>query len=93
MSLHCLCLAALRSPADLLALLYVMFYCVLSTFPYGVLVQAWYLIVSVPDLCLLPNLAEIIRFVSPMCSNLVLVPDLCLFLILLKCSMCISCVS
>ena len=77
-SLHCLCLAALRSPADLLALLVVMFYCVLSTFPYGVLVQVWYLIVSVPDLCLLPYLAEIIRYVSPVCSDLVSVSDLCL---------------
>ena len=39
--------------ADLLALLYVMFYCVFVTFPCGVLGQAWCLIVSIPDLCLL----------------------------------------
>ena len=39
--------------ADLLALLYVMFYCVFVTFPYGVLGQVWYLIVSIPALCLL----------------------------------------
>ena len=42
--------------ADLLALLYVMFSCVFVTFPYGILDQVWYLIESIPDLCLLPNL-------------------------------------
>ena len=39
--------------ADLLALLYVMFYCVFITFPNGVLGQVWCLTVSIPDLCLL----------------------------------------
>ena len=38
---------------DLLALLFVMVYCVFVTFPYGVLGQVWYLIVSIPDLYLL----------------------------------------
>ena len=38
--------------ADLLALLCVMFFCVLVTFSYGVLGQVWYLIVSILDLCL-----------------------------------------
>ena len=38
---------------DLLALLHVMFSCGFVTFPYGVLCQVWYLIVSIPDLCLL----------------------------------------
>ena len=42
--------------ADLFALLYVMFSCVFVTFPYGVLGQMWYLIVVIPDLCLLPLL-------------------------------------
>ena len=46
--------AALWSPfgkrTDLLALLYVMPSCVFVTFPYGVLGQVWYLIVSIPDL-------------------------------------------
>ena len=28
-------------------------YCVFGTFPYGVSGQVWYLIVSIPDLCLL----------------------------------------
>ena len=40
--------------ADLLALLYVMFSFVFVTFPYVVLGQAWYLIVSIPDICPLP---------------------------------------
>ena len=38
---------------DFLALLYVMFSCVFVTFPYGILGQVLYLIVSIPDLCLL----------------------------------------
>ena len=40
--------------ADLLVLLYVMFSCVIVTFSYGVLSQVWYLILSIPDLSLLP---------------------------------------
>ena len=39
--------------ADLLALLYGIFYCVFVTFLCGVLGPAWYLIVLIPDLCLL----------------------------------------
>ena len=39
--------------ADLLALLYVMFYFVFVTFPCGVLGQVWCLIVSIPGLCLI----------------------------------------
>ena len=41
--------------ADLLAMMCVIFSCdgVFVTFPYGVLGQVWYLIVSIPDLCLL----------------------------------------
>ena len=58
--LSCLFLAALWSPAkgraDFLALLYVMFSCVFDTFQNGVLAQVWYLIVSIPDLCIGPNL-------------------------------------
>ena len=40
--------------ANLLALLYMMFSCVFDTFQCGVLGQVWYLIISIPDLCLLP---------------------------------------
>ena len=32
-------------------LLFVMFNCVFGTFPCGILGQAWYFIVSIPDLC------------------------------------------
>ena len=38
-----------------MALLYVKFSRLFSTFPYDVLGQVWYLIVRVPDLCLLSN--------------------------------------
>ena len=41
--------------ADLLDLLSVIFSCVFVSFPYGVLCKVWYLIVSIPDLCLLPD--------------------------------------
>ena len=38
--------------AGLLALLCVMFPCVFVTFPYGVSGQVWFLIISIPDICL-----------------------------------------
>ena len=44
--------------ADLLVLLCVMVPCVFVTFPYGVLGKVWYLIVSIPDLCILPNFSS-----------------------------------
>ena len=43
LSVHCI----------LLAFLYEMFSCVFVTFPCGVLCQVWYMIVPIPDLCLL----------------------------------------
>ena len=50
----CLFIDALLSPAgkgltSWLSL--VMSYCVFVIFPYGLLGQVWYLIVSIPDLC------------------------------------------
>ena len=45
--------------ASILVLLFVMFSCVLVTFPYGVLGQVWYLIVSIPDRCLLPYFSNV----------------------------------
>ena len=39
--------------ANLLAVLVVMFSCVFVTFPCGALGQMWYLVVLLPDLCLL----------------------------------------
>ena len=44
--------------ADLLVLLCVMFSCVFVTFPYSFLGQVWYLIVSIPNRCLLSYLLE-----------------------------------
>ena len=52
---------------------FVMFYCGFVIFPYGILGQVWYLIVSIPDLCRLSYinysvssriLAEIIKVVT-----------------------------
>ena len=53
--LSCLFLAGFTvgKRAGLLALLCVTFPCVFVTLPYGVLGQAWYLIVSITDLCML----------------------------------------
>ena len=50
---HCSIVITCWERAGLLALLCVVFYCVFVTNPYGVSDQVWYLIVSIPDLCLL----------------------------------------
>ena len=50
---HCSLVFTCWESAGLLALLYVMFSCVFATFPRGVLGQVWYLILSIPGLCLL----------------------------------------
>ena len=50
---HCSVVVTCWERANLLALLYVMFSCGFVTCPCGVLGQVWYLIVSIPDLCLL----------------------------------------
>ena len=55
LSVHCSLGVTCWKMASVLILLYVMFYGVLVTFPYGVLGQVWYLIESIPDLCLLTN--------------------------------------
>ena len=59
--LSCPFLSALWSAArkELIPWLYCMryffvFFCVFVTFPYCVLSQVWYLIVLIPDICLLP---------------------------------------
>ena len=41
--------------ASLLVFLFVMFYCVIVNFPYGVLGQVLYLIILISDLCLLSD--------------------------------------
>ena len=53
LSVPCNLVIACWEIVDLLALFCVMFSCVFATFPYGVLGQVWYLIVSIPELCLL----------------------------------------
>ena len=53
LSVHCSLVVTCWEMAYLLALLYVMGFCVIVTFPFGVLGQVWCLIVSIPDLCLL----------------------------------------
>ena len=53
LSVHCSLIAACWEKDNLMALLYVMFSCVFVTFPCGVLGKVWFLIVSIPDLCLL----------------------------------------
>ena len=53
LSISCSLLVICWERADLLARLYVMFSCAFVTFPYGILGQVWYLIVSVHDLCFL----------------------------------------
>ena len=59
LSVPCRLVVTCWERAYLLALLYVMFSCVFVTFPYGVLVQIWYLIVSIPVLCLLLYLFQL----------------------------------
>ena len=59
LSVPCSSVVTCRKRADLLALLYVMFLFV--TFPYSVLSLVSYIIVSIPDLCLIPYLG----FLSP----------------------------
>ena len=51
LSVHC---SLMVTCLEMNNLLYVMFSCVFVTFPCGVLGQVWYLIVSIPDICLLP---------------------------------------
>ena len=50
-SVHCCLVITCWERTDLLAL--VDFYCIFVTFQSGILGQVWYLIVSIPDLCLI----------------------------------------
>ena len=51
-SVHCCLVVTCWKGADLLTLVGDV-YCILVTFPYGILGQVWYLAVSFPDLCCL----------------------------------------
>ena len=55
--------------ADLLALLYVMSYCVFVTFPCGVLV--WFLIALIPDLCRLSYFSRFIHYLRRCDSQMI----------------------
>ena len=58
LSVYCNLVVTCWERAKLLAFLCVMFYCVFVTFLCGVLGQVWYLIVSIPDLCLLTYFSQ-----------------------------------
>ena len=49
-SVHCYLVVTGRERSDLLALVCDV-YCDFVTFPFGILGQVWYLIVSIPDPC------------------------------------------
>ena len=53
MSIYCSLVVTCWERADSFAILCVTFFLCFVTFQYGVLGQVWYLIVSIPDLCLL----------------------------------------
>ena len=53
LSVHCSFVVTCWERASLITLLCVMIYCVFVTYPRGVLDQAWYLIVLIPDLCII----------------------------------------
>ena len=55
LSVPCSIVVSCWERANLLALLCVMFSCVFVNYPYDVLGQVWYMIVSIPVLCLLPS--------------------------------------
>ena len=59
MSISCSLVVTCWERSDLFALLYVTFSCYFVTLPYGVLGQVWCLIVSMPDLFLLPYFKKI----------------------------------
>ena len=50
---------------DLLGFVYAMLSCIFVMFPYGVLGQCWYLIVSIPNHCLIPKGLVTIRCIAP----------------------------
>ena len=59
LSVRCVLVVTYYERAGLMALLCVVFCCNFVTFPFGVLGQVWYLIVSISDLCLLTYLCTV----------------------------------
>ena len=64
----------LKGKSDLLALVCDV-YCDLVTFPFGVLGQVWYLIVSIPNHCCLSYFAKISEVTQSGCTSIVMIPD------------------
>ena len=58
MAVHCSLVVNCRERADLLVLVYVIFYCIFVTFSCGVLGLVWLLIISIPDLAFLLSRGE-----------------------------------
>ena len=58
LSVPCSLVTTCWEMANPLALLCVVFYCVYVTYHYGVPGQVWYLIILIPDICLLRNSAS-----------------------------------
>ena len=75
---HCSLVVTCWERANLLAILCVMFSCVFVTFPSGVLCQLWYLIVLIPDLCLLPYFDCISNEMEESISQRVEMPGKCI---------------
>ena len=65
LSVHCSLVVTCWERDSLLALLYVMFSCAFVTFQCGVLGQVWYLIVSLPGLCLLTYFNDKVEYGMP----------------------------
>ena len=71
-SVHCCLVVTLRERADLLALVcYV--YCDLVTYPFGILGQVWFFIVSIPDPCCLSYLYFISKLIFVLNKNKIVV--------------------
>ena len=79
LSVHCSFVVNCWERANFLALFCAMSYCGFVTFPFGVLGQMWYLIVSIPDLChltfvfgscfVVQNLVSFLVLPSPFCEE------------------------
>ena len=62
-SVHCCLVVTCRERADLLALVCDV-YCDFGTFPFCILGQVWYLIVSIPDPCCLSYFAHMLQVLT-----------------------------
>ena len=62
LSVHCSLVVTCWDRTGHLALLYVMFYNIFFTFLCGVLGQTWYLLVSIPGICILTYFYDVTHF-------------------------------